>query len=117
MTTRRKFIMTGIGVALLPTAALDIPHENIFTTIKDAATEASLFEINDATTQEHVHKTISYHLDRFVDNRRISDYAVVCDETNNTPKIIDKNELHFDVALQLTRGSEYRIWHSVIRNG
>jgi hypothetical protein len=39
--------------------------------------------------------------------RAIYDYIVVCDETNNTPARIDKNELWIDVAIEPTKAAEF----------
>jgi phage tail sheath protein FI len=39
--------------------------------------------------------------------RAIYDFAVVCDETNNTPSRIDRNELYVDVAIEPTKAVEF----------
>ena len=45
--------------------------------------------------------------------RGLNDFAVVCDETNNTPARIDLNEFYVDVAIEPKSG---RIIHcSIIR--
>jgi len=34
-------------------------------------------------------------------------FAVICDTTNNTPSVIDRNELHVDVFVKPVRAAEY----------
>ena len=33
--------------------------------------------------------------------------AVLCDESNNTPARIDRNELHVDIAIEPTKAAEF----------
>ena len=35
------------------------------------------------------------------------DYLIICDERNNTPDIIDANELRIDIYLKPTRAAEF----------
>jgi hypothetical protein len=46
-------------------------------------------------------------LNTLVVQRGLNDYVVVCDETNNTPTTIDRNELHIDVAIEPIRAVEF----------
>jgi len=39
--------------------------------------------------------------------RGLFDFAVVSDETNNTPTRIDRNELYVDIALKPTKAAEF----------
>jgi phage tail sheath protein FI len=39
--------------------------------------------------------------------RGIYDYVVVCDETNNTPARIDRNELWIDIAIEPVKAVEF----------
>jgi phage tail sheath protein FI len=39
--------------------------------------------------------------------RGVYDYLVVCDETNNTPARIDRNELWVDVAIEPVKAAEF----------
>jgi len=66
-----------------------------------------LFEQNDSITR----KTIAFQIGEFLTsiqaNRGISDWAVVCNSTNNTPATIDANELHVDVAISPITSVEF----------
>jgi hypothetical protein len=37
----------------------------------------------------------------------IFDYVIICDERNNKPAVIDRNDLVVDILLQPTRASEF----------
>ena len=39
--------------------------------------------------------------------RALSDYLVVCDESNNTSTRIDRNELYVDVAIEPVKSLEF----------
>ena len=39
--------------------------------------------------------------------RGVYDYLVICDETNNTPDIIDNNEFRADIFLKLAKSINY----------
>jgi len=45
---------------------------------------------------------------RDVQGRRgIYDFRVVCDESNNTPTRIDRNELYVDIAIEPMKAAEF----------
>jgi citrate lyase synthetase len=39
--------------------------------------------------------------------RGISDFLVICDETNDTPDIISRNELHVDIYIKPMYAAEF----------
>jgi hypothetical protein len=39
--------------------------------------------------------------------RGLTDYASVCDSTNNTPDRVDANQLWLDIAIKPTRAAEF----------
>ena len=50
--------------------------------------------------------------------RGIQDYAVQCDELNNTPEVIDQNELVVDIYLKPVRTAEFILVNfSALRTG
>jgi hypothetical protein len=61
-----------------------------------------LFELNTAATRESVTKAISEYL-----KDRVHDYAVRCDDTNNTDEVIAEHELAVEVMIQLTASDEF----------
>jgi len=42
-----------------------------------------------------------------VAKRGLYDYLVVCDESNNTPARIDRNELYVDIAIEPVKATEF----------
>lgn len=69
--------------------------------------EQSLFEPNDRLTRDQLRNNISEYLEGIKQRRGIYDYCVVCDETNNTPKRIDNNELYIDLAIKPSTPIEF----------
>lgn len=66
-----------------------------------------LFEPNDQTTRDGLKDTIDRFLGDLIGLRGITDFATVCDTSNNTPARIDRNELWVDVAIVPTRAVEF----------
>jgi phage tail sheath protein FI len=71
------------------------------------ASRASLFEFNDEFTRAQFVNLVEPFL-RLVQGRRgIYDFRVVCDETNNTPEVIDRNEFVGDIYIKPARSINY----------
>lgn len=66
-----------------------------------------LFEINDAVTRLSVATVVNRYLAGIKALRGLYDFAVRCDEGNNTPDRIDRNELWVDVAIQPAKVIEF----------
>jgi len=66
-----------------------------------------VFEQNDSITRHGIAFQIGEFLKSIQAQRGITDYAVVCDLTNNTPATIDANELFVDVAIAPTTAAEF----------
>ena len=69
--------------------------------------EPFLFEINDELTRDQVKDTFDRFFADLLGLRAIFDFLVVCDETNNTPDRIDRNELWIDIAIQPAKVIEF----------
>lgn len=69
--------------------------------------EAVLFEQNDSTTRSNFSASISSYLSEVQARRGVIDFLVVCDETNNTPEVIDRNEFVAELYLKPTRSINY----------
>jgi len=68
---------------------------------------AYIFEPNDTITRNEVKNACEQLLNDITAKRGIYDYLVVCDDTNNTPARIDRNELYVDIAIEPTKSVEY----------
>ena len=69
--------------------------------------EAVLFEQNDAITRGSFSNAMSSYLSEVQARRGVTDFLVVCDESNNTPDIIDRNEFVAEVFIKPTRSINY----------
>jgi hypothetical protein len=66
-----------------------------------------LFEPNDKITRDEIKGAVESLMLELVGQRALYDYIVVCDETNNTPARIDRNELYVDVAVEPVKAIEF----------
>jgi len=73
----------------------------------DNIAKVYLFEPNDKQTRDAVLVTFNNFFGNLVGLRAVYDYAVVCDESNNTPERIDANQLWIDIAIKPTKAIEF----------
>ena len=73
----------------------------------DVLARPFLFEPNDETTRSRVQLMFTNFLLDIEAKRGLSDFAVVCDKSNNTAARIDKNELYIDVAIAPAKSIEF----------
>ena len=66
-----------------------------------------IFEPNDKITRDRVIKVFNGFMADMVTKRAVYDFLVVCDETNNTPTRIDRNELYIDIAIEPVKAIEF----------
>jgi phage tail sheath protein FI len=66
-----------------------------------------LFEPNDVITRNQIKNIISSAINDLVSKRGIYDYVVICDDSNNTPVRIARNELYVDIAIEPMKSVEF----------
>jgi hypothetical protein len=66
-----------------------------------------IFEPNDTNTRSQIKAVINTLFADIQTKRGIYDYLVVCDESNNTPARIDRNELWLDIAIEPAKAVEF----------
>jgi phage tail sheath protein FI len=66
-----------------------------------------VFEPNDKITRDEIKGAANSLLLELVGQRALYDYLVVCDDSNNTPSRIDRNELYLDVAIEPVKAVEF----------
>lgn len=66
-----------------------------------------IFEPNDKITRANAKQVFDSFLSELMSKRAVYDFIVVCDETNNTPARIDRNELWIDVAIEPVKAAEF----------
>jgi molybdopterin-binding protein len=98
---------TGLGFA----SAFDrINVRRLFLTIEQAlqkAAEAQLFELNDQVTRANFVNIVEPYLRDVEAKRGLYGFLVICDETNNTPDVIDNNEFRADIFLKPAKSINY----------
>ena len=66
-----------------------------------------VFEPNDAVTRNQITAIVQSLFVDLIAKRGVYDYLVVCDESNNTPARIDRNELWIDIAMEPVKAAEF----------
>jgi len=72
-----------------------------------AAAQNTLFEFNDEFTRAEFVNIVEPFLREIRGRRGITDFRVVCDETNNTPAVIDRNEFIASIFIKPARSINY----------
>ncbi len=80
---------------------------NYLRTILARVGDGFLFEPNDKITRDQIANIISGAINDLVAKRGVYDYVVVCDESNNTPTRIARNELYVDIAIEPMKAVEF----------
>lgn len=66
-----------------------------------------IFEPNTLLTRTRIINTLTPIFENAKNTEGVYDYLIVCDERNNTPDIIDQNELVVDIYLKPVRAAEF----------
>ena len=93
-----------------PSAFDRINVRRLFLTLERAISRAAksvLFEFNDEFTRAEFVNIVEPFLREVKGRRGITDFRVVCDATNNTPEIIDRNEFIATIFIKPARSINY----------
>lgn len=105
------FVLFGDKTALSYASAFDrINVRMLFLTIEksiEQAARAQLFEFNDAITRTNFINIVEPYLRDVRAKRGITEFLVVCDETNNTPDVIDANQFKADIFVKPARSINF----------
>ena len=71
------------------------------------AARSQVFEFNDAYTRNAILSMFNPYLAQVKAGRGITDFLVVCDESNNTLEVISKNELRVDIYIKPNYAAEF----------
>ena len=110
--------MPGQGILLFgdnthlgrPSAFDRINVRRLFLTVERAISLAArnvMFEFNDEFTRAEFVNIIEPFLREIKGRRGITDFRVVCDETNNTAAVVDRNEFIANVFIKPARSINY----------
>lgn len=104
-------VLFGDKTALAKPSAFDrINVRRLFITIEKAiatASKFSLFEFNDEFTRAQFLNLVEPFLRDVQGRRGITDFRVVCDETNNTGEVIDTNRFVSDIYIKPARSINF----------
>ena len=104
-------LLFGDKTALGYASAFDrINVRRLFLTIEQSlqkAAQAQLFELNDQITRANFVNIVEPYLRDIQAKRGLYGFLVVCDETNNTPDVIDNNEFRADIYLKPAKSINY----------
>jgi hypothetical protein len=101
----------GDKTALASPSAFDrINVRRLFLNIQKRAeglAKQVLFEQNDETTRASFASALNSYMSEVQSRRGVTDFLVVCDDSNNTPDVIDRNEFVAEIYIKPTRSINY----------
>ena len=105
------FLLFGDKTALSFASAFDrINVRRLFLTLEqtiEVAARTQLFEFNDDITRANFRNIVEPYLRDVQAKRGITDFVVICDDTNNTPDVIDANEFKADIFIKPARSINF----------
>lgn len=115
-------LLFGDKTLLAKPSAFDrINVRRLFIVLEKAISTASkytLFEFNDDFTRAQFRNLINPYLRDVKGRRGIYDFLVVCDATNNTPEVIDRNEFIGDIYIKPARSINFILLNFIaVRTG
>jgi phage tail sheath protein FI len=104
-------VLFGDKTLLAKPSAFDrINVRRLFIVLEKSISTASkftLFEFNDEFTRANFVNLVEPFLRDVQGRRGITDFRVVCDESNNTPEVIDRNEFIGDIFIKPARSINF----------
>ena len=104
-------VLFGDKTALASPSAFDrINVRRLFLNIEkrvEGLAKAVLFELNDELTRSNFSASVNSYLNEVQARQGLTDFLVVCDSSNNTPDVIDRNEFVAELYLKPTRSINY----------
>ena len=104
-------VLFGDKTGLTSPSAFDrINVRRLFILLEKAIATASkfqLFEFNDEFTRANFRNIVEPFLREIQGRRGITDFLVVCDETNNTGEVIDRNEFVAEIFIKPARSINF----------
>jgi hypothetical protein len=104
-------VLFGDRTALAAPSAFDrINVRRLFLNVEKRVEQLAkgvLFEINDEVTRSGFLSSINSYLNEIIALQGITDFLVVCDASNNTPDVIDRNEFVAELFIKPARSINY----------
>lgn len=93
-----------------PSAFDRINVRRLFLTLERATQQALkyfVFEPNTEFTRTRLKNTIAPIFELAKNTQGLYDYLIVCDERNNTPEVVDRNEIAVDIYIKPVKAAEF----------
>ena len=104
-------VLFGDKTALSTPSAFDrINVRRLFLAVEKRISQLAkgvLFEINDGATRASFANAASSFMTEVKSKRGVTDFLVVCDDTNNTADVIDRNEFVAEIYMKPSRSINY----------
>lgn len=104
-------VLFGDKTALATPSAFDrINVRRLFLVVEKTIENAAkrvLFELNDEFTRANFKNVVEPYLRDIQARRGITDFLVVCDESNNGPNVVDSNEFNADIYIKPARSINF----------
>lgn len=115
-------ILFGDKTLLAKPSAFDrINVRRLFITLEKSISQfaqGSMFEFNDAFTRSRFVSSVEPYLRDIQGRGGITDFAVICDETNNTPEVVERNEFVGSIFVKPVRSINFILLNFVaVRSG
>jgi phage tail sheath protein FI len=105
------FVVFGQKTMLKKPSAFDrINVRRLFLNLEKATKQTAkffVFDPNTLFTRTQVVNVLSPIFENAKNTEGVYDYRIVCSELNNTPEVIDNNELKIDIYIQPVRAAEF----------
>ena len=80
--------------------------------------EGFLFEFNDAFTRSRFSSSVNAFMRDIQGRGGVQDFAVVCDDSNNPPEVVDRNEFRGDIYVKPSRSINFiQLQFVAVRSG
>jgi len=104
-------VLFGDKTAQAKPSAFDrINVRRLFITLEKAISTAArlqLFELNDEFTRAQFRNLVEPFLRNVQGRRGVTDFQVICDDTNNTPQVVDSNRFVADIFIKPARSINF----------
>lgn len=80
--------------------------------------DRKVFQLNTTNLRTNIQSDLQAQLDAIMNTNPAGLYAgtAICDDTNNTPDVIDRNELHVDLRLKPTKTSRWITLRTIVES-
>ena len=80
--------------------------------------DRKVFQLNTTNLRTNIQSDLQAQLDAIINSNPAGLYSgtAICDDTNNTPDVIDRNELHVDLRLKPTKTSRWITLRTVVES-